>query len=179
MKKNTKGAIAVGAAALLLAGGAGTMAAWSDEASLDGDTVTSGQLLIDAVEGTGNWTWADGEDFDPTEDRIVPGDSVTYTSEYDLTVVGNNLQASITADIDGIDVSGELSEYLTEPATEVTLDGDELGVITEDNNDDTVTVATTITFNPNTSGTDGMNESANLSGATITLQQTAPAPGTP
>lgn len=175
MKKNTKGAIAVGAAALLLAGGAGTMAAWSDEASLGGDTVTSGQLRI--TETTpGTWQWAGGAPFDPTEDRIVPGDTVEYTAEYTLVVEGDNLVASLTPDLGG--VTGDLEPFLTVDATSDTT-GITLDNITEDNNGDTIEVTTTITFKPETSGTDGMESSANLAGSTITLQQTAPAPGTP
>ena len=77
MKKITKGAIALGAAALLLAGGAGTMAAWSDEASLGGGEVTAGHLRITEA-AAGAWTWADGETFDPATDLIVPGDVVEY-----------------------------------------------------------------------------------------------------
>ena len=176
MKKNTKGAIAVGAAALLLAGGAGTMAAWSDEASLGGDTVTSGQLRITET-AAGAWTWAGTDDeFDPETDRIVPGDAVEYTGEYELAVEGTNLVASLTSDLGG--VTGDLASYLTVAATSDTT-GITLDNITEDNDGDTVSVTTTITFNPETSGTDGMETEASLEGSTITLQQTAPAPGTP
>ncbi|HIT75362.1 MAG TPA: alternate-type signal peptide domain-containing protein [Candidatus Avipropionibacterium avicola] len=175
MKKNTKGAIAVGAAALLLAGGAGTMAAWSDEASLGGGSVESGQLRITET-AAGSWTWADGTPFSPTDDRIVPGDSVQYTAEYTLVVEGDNLVASLTPDLGG--VTGDLAPYLTVDATSDTT-GITLDNITEANNGDTVSVTTTITFNPETSGTDGMETEASLEGSTITLQQTAPAPGTP
>ena len=176
MKKNTKGAIAVGAAALLLAGGAGTMAAWSDEASLGGDTVTSGQLRITET-AAGAWTWAGTEDeFDPETDRIVPGDAVQYTGEYELAVEGTNLVASLTSDLGG--VTGDLASYLTVDATSDTT-GIMLDNITEDNDGDTVSVTTTITFDPQTSGTDGMETEASLEGSTITLQQTAPAGPTP
>ena len=177
MKKNTKGAIAVGAAALLLAGGAGTMAAWSDEASLGGGSVESGQLRITET-APGAWTWASTEEvFDPEADRIVPGDAVQYTGEYKLAVEGTNLVASLTSDLGG--VTGDLADYLTVNATSDTT-GITLDNITEDNDGATVTVTTTITFKPETSGTNGMLSSANLAGSTITLQQTAPAgAGTP
>ena len=173
MKKNTKGAIAAGAAALLLAGGAGTFAAWSDEASLEGGEVTSGHLRITA-EDAGTWSWANGDDFDPESDRLVPGDVVKYTAEYELEVLGNNLVASLTSELG--DVSGDLAEYLT-VTTEST---DDITNITEENDGDTVSVTTVITFDPETSGQNGMDDSADLSGSTITLQQTAPAgPATP
>ena len=170
MKKNTKGAVALGAAALLLAGGAGTYAAWSDEASLGGGDVTSGHLRISET-AAGAWTWADGGAFDPENDRIVPGDTVEYTAEYELEVLGNNLVASLTSEIG--EVSGGLAEFL-----DVSTDSpDDITNITEDNDGDTVTVTTSITFDPDTEGQGGMDATADLSGSTITLEQTAPAGG--
>ncbi|WP_010540268.1 alternate-type signal peptide domain-containing protein [Dietzia alimentaria] len=173
MKKNTKGALAAGAAALLLAGGAGTMAAWSDSESLDAVTVTAGQLRISEQPG-GGWTWADdGTDFDPANDMLVPGDIVEYTADYTLDVEGENLVASLTPVLEDTG-TGALADYLT-----ITADSDTTGItltnITPENNGDTVSVTTTITFDASTSGQDGMEASANLAGSTITLQQTAPA----
>lgn len=171
MKKNTKGAIAAGAAALLLAGGAGTMAAWSDSESLDAVTVTSGQLRIIEQPG-GGWTWADDTEFDPTTDRLVPGDVVEYTADYKLVVEGQNLVASLTPVLEDTG-TGALAQYLTISAASDTT-GITLNNITPANNGATVSVTTTITFNAATSGQDGMEASANLAGSAITLQQTAP-----
>ncbi|AWH94695.1 alternate-type signal peptide domain-containing protein [Dietzia psychralcaliphila] len=172
MKKITKGAIALGAAALLLAGGAGTMAAWSDEASLGGGEVTAGHLRITEA-AAGAWTWADGETFDPATDLIVPGDVVEYTASYDLDVAGTNLVATLTPTLGGIDETG-LGQYLTVDAQSDTT-GITLGNITEANDGDTVEVTTTITFDSDTMDQDGMDLTANLAGSTITLEQTAPA----
>ncbi|MBM4653639.1 alternate-type signal peptide domain-containing protein [Rhodococcus hoagii] len=52
MNKKTKGAIAAGAAAVLLAGGAGTMAAWNSSASLPSATITAGELKVTEKAGT-------------------------------------------------------------------------------------------------------------------------------
>lgn len=175
MKKNTKGAIAVGAAALLLAGGAGTMAAWSDSASLGGGTVTSGELGITQV-GTGAWTWATpggatGE-FNPTTARLVPGDVVTYTGTYALDVVGTNLKASLTPTLGG--VTGDLATYLDVNAVSNTAAVD-IENITASDDTKQVSITTTITFKPGTTEEASMNKTASLAGSTITLQQTAPA----
>ncbi|MGX1858008.1 alternate-type signal peptide domain-containing protein [Dietzia sp. NPDC055340] len=171
MKKNTKGAIALGAAALLLAGGAGTYAAWSDEATLDGGVVKSGHLRITEVDG-GTWEWADGDDFNPSSDLIVPGDVVQYTAEYRLDVAGDNLVAKLAPNLGG--VTGGLNDYLNVDATSNT-DGITLDNITRADNAKTVSVTVSITFDPETSGEDGMDQSATLAGSTITLEQTAPA----
>lgn len=168
MKKNTKGAIALGAAALLLAGGAGTYAAWSDDATLAGGDVTAGHLRITEVDG-GTWAWANGDDFNPGSDRIVPGDTVQYTAKYELEVSGTNLVASLTSDIG--QVSGDLAQHLT-VTTEST---DDIANITETNNRDIVEVTTSITFDADTINQDGADATADLSGSTITLEQTAPA----
>ncbi|GAA4262663.1 alternate-type signal peptide domain-containing protein [Dietzia aurantiaca] len=172
MKKNTKGAIALGAAALLLAGGAGTYAAWSDEATLGGGQVSSGHLRITETTA-GTWTWADGSTFVPSTDRIVPGDVVEYTATYTLAVEGNNLVASLTPNLGGVGETG-LGQYLT-VAAESDTEGITLDNITEANDGDTVEVTTTITFDADTTSEASMNATATLDGSTITLQQTAPA----
>lgn len=177
MKKNTKGAIAAGAAALLLAGGAGTFAAWSDEATLGGGDVTSGQLSIDEVAGSGGWVWATDDvtgPFNPDDDTIVPGDSIEYTAEYTLTVIGNNLVASLTPTLGGLTGDADLLGQL-ESESGTTTPGIELDNITDADNGKTVTVTTTITFNPETEDQVGADQTVSLAGSTILLEQTAPA----
>ena len=176
MKKNTKGAIALGAAALLLAGGAGTYAAWSDSETLAGGSVTSGELRITQASG-GVWTWAGGDEFNPDEDLIVPGDEIEYTAEYTLAVTGTNLVAALDASVSD-DLTGDLAPYLTASATSDTV-GIDLDNITDADDGKTVSVTVTIEFDPETSGQDGMEASASLADSTITLEQTAPASNTP
>ncbi|MGX1769980.1 alternate-type signal peptide domain-containing protein [Dietzia sp. NPDC055343] len=176
MKKNTKGAIALGAAALLLAGGAGTYAAWSDEANIGGGTVTAGNLAITGGE-TGEWTWGNGvntgKTFVPGTDRIVPGDVVQYTADYQVQLSGTNLVAALTSEIGGLD--GGLKPYLVVETTSP----DDIDNITPSANPETYTVTTVITFDPSkvVEGDEGMNESASLASSTITLEQVLPAGG--
>lgn len=181
MKKNTKGAIAVGAAALLLAGGAGTMAAWSSDVSLEGADVNSGQLAITQV-GSGEWTWATpgvtpDTDFDPENQTIVPGDVIEYTGTYTLAVEGTNLVASLTPTVAGLTGDAELIGALQFASVSDTADLD-LANITEADDGKQVSITTTITFD-DVDDQVGADQAVTLSDASIVLQQTAPAPGTP
>lgn len=88
MKKSTKGALALLAAALLLLGGAGTLAFWSDNADLDGGEIEAGTLELTAEEGT----WSNELDL------WVPGDDETYTADLVLLAEGDNIQGNITYD---------------------------------------------------------------------------------
>ena len=56
MKKSTKGAVAVAAAAVLLTGGAGTLAYWSDSVDLPGGSISSGSLSLGTPDCGSGWT---------------------------------------------------------------------------------------------------------------------------
>ncbi|MDG3010572.1 alternate-type signal peptide domain-containing protein [Rhodococcus sp. D2-41] len=170
MKKTTKGALAAGAAAVLLAGGAGTMAAWTGSGpSLGGGSVTAGSLSI-TQQDAGTWKWgtaaAPGAAIpDIGAVTLVPGDSVTYTGSYKLGLSGTNLKAKITAT--GGALSGDLGTYLdVTPASNVDLSN-----LTAANNNQVVNAGATITFKSDTGNTDGAGKSASLAGTTVTLQQ--------
>jgi alternate signal-mediated exported protein len=156
MKKSTKGAIATGAAAVLLLGGAGTLAYWSATEVVDGDTITAGDLAL-ATPDCGDWTLDSDEDapdvvFDPTTDQVVPGDVITSSCVVQFTAVGEHLRATIEA------TPGVNSTNLFATG-ELTLDVGDLGYadtdtgpfttateLTEDNNEDYIEVPLTITF---------------------------------
>lgn len=169
MKKNTKGAIALGAAALLLAGGAGTYATWSDDASLGGGTVQTGHLTITEVAGESGWTWATpGKTgaFDPLTDVIVPGDSVKFQGKYTLGIEGTNITASVVATDP---TTGTLPTGLTWAGDESSA----LTGLTEANDGDVVTAGGTLTFDSNATG--AMDQDIAITGLSVTLKQTAPA----
>jgi alternate signal-mediated exported protein len=96
MNKAMKGAIAAGAAGILLLGGAGTFALWSDSQDIDAGTVSTGQLSLTAATGT--WTETDSETPIPNiaTYQIVPGDSLTYTTVVTIKAEGENLKARLT-----------------------------------------------------------------------------------
>lgn len=169
MKKNTKGAIALGAAALLLAGGAGTYAAWSDDATLGGGDVETGHLRITEVPGESGWTWATTGvtgAFDPAADTLAPGDSIRFEGTYELEIKGSNLEAELVA---GDPTTGTLPAGLTWVADET----DELTGLDETDDGEQVTVGGTLTFADDATGS--MDETIQIGDITVTLKQTAPA----
>ncbi|MGB6039826.1 MAG: alternate-type signal peptide domain-containing protein, partial [Gordonia sp. (in: high G+C Gram-positive bacteria)] len=109
MNKATKGALAAAAAAAILAGGAGTMAAWNSTApGTGGGTITAGSMTVTQQPDTGGWAWADGTPIaDITTIKIVPGQSVKYTAIYNVELIGTNLKADLVPTLGG--VTGELA----------------------------------------------------------------------
>lgn len=148
MRKSTKGAFAAGAAAVQLLGGAGTLAYWSDSATVDGVTVGGGRLDLE-VDTCDDWqldaTGGTGGDLGSRE--IVPGDSLTKTCTYTLTAEGDHLEA--TLGITTPSWTGDLAGKVTTDAT-FTVGGDTLMPGTpytfEDGAPRTVTAAFTVDF---------------------------------
>lgn len=128
MKKTTKGALAVAAAAVLLTGGAGTIAYWTDAETVDGGTVTSGELSLSAVSCAADWTYDDGGT--PTAvTTIVPGDTITKACTGTLTLVGDHIGATVgISDASLTSIAGLADELLitatmTEPAATIDAPG--------------------------------------------------------
>jgi len=107
MNKTLKGSIAGAAGIALLLGGAGTFALWNDSAAAFGGTVQSGALSV-ALNGGPTWkdvsTDAANTSWSPVAvgatpaDRLVPGDTVTFTQLVDVTATGKNLKANLSFD---------------------------------------------------------------------------------
>lgn len=94
MKRTTKGALAGGAAAVLLLGGAGTLAFWTDTQTIDGTDIASGHLKLVSPDCTG-WLLDGGAAF--TTQLLVPGDSLTQVCDYTVDTAGEHLAATFTA----------------------------------------------------------------------------------
>lgn len=148
MDKSTKGALAVGAAAVLLVGGTGTLAFWTADETTPGGTIDAGHLdlLVDATNtGCGDWTldsgesaagtWADG-------DPLAPGDVLSKTCAFTIDAQGNHLRA--TVGVTDPDVSGTLAPGLDVDATGVTVDGVSATSFTEANDGDALGVTITV-----------------------------------
>ena len=179
MKKSTKGAVAASAAAVLLLGGAGTLAFWTDEATVDGGSVTTGQLALSDGTCTDAWVYAaDNAAAGTPVTTIVPGDSISTTCSFDITAVGDNLQATLTA-------PGTVA--IADPVGTTTFDasvavGYAIGdaavpaTITDENNGDTVTATITVTFPFGDATTINANDTQNvlvgLDDLTVSLTQT-------
>ncbi|AIY03643.1 hypothetical protein ART_4044 [Arthrobacter sp. PAMC 25486] len=94
MKKVTKAAVAAGAAAALMLGGAGSLALWNDSKTVDAGTITTGHLKM--TSDTGKWTDAANAVFDPITDHIVPGDTLTFNQTVTIEADGKNLKGKLT-----------------------------------------------------------------------------------
>lgn len=200
MNKATKGAIAAGAAAVLLLGGLGSLAVWNDSETLGGGTITSGDLSLELVPNTAAWVDASddvngGVDLpiaDIANFRVVPGDVVAYTAQFDIKAEGNNLTANLTADTANVTAGTDSDELLAAITTSVSATSPTLGalpttgtgaaVITAPNTaaeDQRITVRVEFAFDVTTgdapgSGDDAQNQNINLSNFTLDLTQIRP-----
>lgn len=110
MQKRTKAGIAAGGAALLLLGGLGTTAVWSDSASGSFTTISTGDLSI-SDGSTVAW--------DQDTDLLVPGDVLTGTQTFTVTAHGDNLSFAVDTAFAG----GDLPAGITTDVSDVTVDG--------------------------------------------------------
>lgn len=178
MKKSTKGALAAGTAAVLLLGGAGSLAYWSDSETITGGTITAGHLDLttDATNtGCGEWTFDSDEDASgkvyATGDLLVPGDVLTRTCSYTLDVEGEHMRGTVAATTPTNTLPAGMT--LTSPFT---LNGETATSFTEANDGQTVKLALTLTFD--SAATGSMDADAVLGDITISATQEhgAPAP---
>jgi len=183
MKKSTKGALASGAAAVLLLGGATSLAYWSDSATVDGGEFNSGHLSLDPVAGTGcdGWVLDSGEDapgvpYTPDMD-LVPGDVLTQSCEFTLNVSGEHMRGTVEA-TPATAPTGELAPYLDVATDGMTINGTPTASaeFTETNNGDLLGVDISVTFDPTTGDdttddTPSMDVSAVLDTITVTATQ--------
>jgi alternate signal-mediated exported protein len=182
MNKATKGAIAAGAAAVLLLGGLGSYALWQDTETVTGGTINSGELNFDPVPLTANWTETSvtpNVDLgtDPSAFLIVPGDVLEYSTQYTVDWAGDNLLASITADFTAVGGDPALAAALD---TEVSVNGGtslpngSAVALPLTTSPQTISVEVTITFDETTAGLIAQNESVDLNAFTLTLDQVRP-----
>lgn len=171
MNAVTKGAIAAGAAAVLLTSGLGTLAYWSSSTTVAGGTLSSGHLSLDVQNPV--WTDQSGSiavPFDPAVDSIVPGDVIVYTADALVSGEGRNLEATLTADT--ADIGGDLAPFVdvtfsVDAIVTSTLDYD-LGSI---DGDRTLPVRIVFTFDSATPFEEGMDADLNLGDFELTLTQ--------
>ncbi|NMM84398.1 hypothetical protein B2J88_08490 [Rhodococcus sp. SRB_17] len=184
MNKATKGAVAAGAAALLLAGGAGTMAAWSDSEAMTGGTITAGHLTLTAVGGAPTWSVTNAgvsggaaQNIPAiTSFRATPGDVLTYSGTVKIGFAGTNLKATLKADASTITGTGGLPDEVV-TATAATVDGVALetgptGVaITSAQDNKDVAVKVTFTFGKAGATNASQDGTINLANFNVTLDQ--------
>lgn len=174
MKKTAKGAIAAAAGAVLLLGGAGSLAYWTDSATVDGGTVTSGHLQLltdDTNAGCSAWQLDGGDPFDPATSLLVPGDTVTETCAFTLAATGDHMEGTVTAS--AANISGDLADALDVTVSGITLNGAPATTFTEANDGQTLGVNVSVTFRPSSDNTT-MDLSAVLDNITVTATQAHP-----
>ena len=98
----------------------GAYALWSDSSSVDGGTITSGNLDLEAISTTAQDVTeyrADGPHaIDLATWRMVPGDTVQIDSQLDIALEGDNLTATLgTAGVDAIlgTTDPAIAQYVT------------------------------------------------------------------
>lgn len=94
MNKTIKGSLAAGAAAVLLLGGAGSLAFWTDEATVAGTDITAGYMKLTEPVCEG-WL-LEGTAY--TTQLLVPGDTLTQSCSFELDAEGTNLLADFDVD---------------------------------------------------------------------------------
>jgi len=164
MKKSTKGALAAGGAAVLLLGGAGSLAYWTDTDTLDGGTIEAGSMTLSDVDCADGWV--EGA---LAVAKIVPGDTVTKTCTGSLVLEGDHIGATVALDATSEETAeaafgGEvdISSSMTAPAAALTAAGTY-----------TVTVVITAAFNGGINNDETlMNATTTLNALTLTATQT-------
>ena len=180
MNKTTKGSLAAGAAAVLLLGGAGSLAYWTDSATVNGGSVNSGFLTLDDGDCDDSWVYAVGSaNPGATVVNFVPGDVVTKDCTFVIGAEGDNLEATpvIPASVDITPTPAAPTFTATVGAT-YTLDGvayTGATPITEANNADELVASIVVTIPYGNATTINANDTqgidAALSDLTVTLTQ--------
>ena len=137
MNRTTKGALAAGAAGVLLLGGAGTLAYWNDEAPVEAGQVEAGSLDLSDVTCGAEWL----EGGQPVA-KIVPGDVVTKTCTGTLSLEGDHIAATVT--LDDASVAAAETAFNNEVVIDAALTAPSAVVTAEGDTDVTITI--TVTF---------------------------------
>lgn len=178
MKKASKGAIAAGVGSVLLLGGGGTLAYWSDADVVQGGTFDSGQLRLetDLVNlGCGAWILDSGEsgaqNYDPG-DKIVPGDVLTRDCSFTVKAEGEHLRATVGIGSANFTPGGAtgFAGMLSPSVSALRVNGTPVTELTEAHDEQALTVSVTVTFN--TAATNATQDlSTVLDDLTITTTQ--------
>lgn len=178
MHKLLKASIAGAAGIALLAGGAGTFAAWQDSAQISVSSIQSGKLDIAAV-ANGKWVDAKGQTITNIANYlVVPGDKLTYTQDLTVEATGTNLAATLTNSV--LTASNSLANDVTvgfdvtAAGSIVTRNADKTYTVTPGAGTSTLTAKVVVEFPAGSTGTNnqaGQSETLDLTAVTFTLAQ--------
>ncbi len=144
-KRTAKGALAAGVAAVLLMGGASTLAFWTDGESIEGTPITSGELKL-GTPVCGSWLLDGATTF--TNQLIVPGDVLSRVCTIDLIATGEHLGATLGISPVAFGTPNALTGQLTSSAAFL-VNGASTTTITEANDTNTGEIVATITVSFN------------------------------
>ncbi len=179
MNKSTKGALAASSAAVLLLGGAGSLAFWSDSQDVGSANITSGELDLsapscadDLLAGTHGWQLDGGDAFVPGTTKLVPGDTVTRVCDMTLTLTGEHVGATLAMDAAALTDNGDsaLDDQLA-PSASFTVDGLPYAPITAPGSH-TVQATVSVTFAGAAATDASQNGDVDLDAITVTATQT-------
>ncbi len=188
MNKTTKGSLAAGAAAVLLLGGAGSLAYWTDDATVDAGVINSGFLTLDEGVCDAEWTYAGATAGTGIVENFVPGDVVTKDCTFIINADGDNLSAtptvsdtvSYTVNGSALPLPGQPGETFEADVTATyTVDGSAYDAttnpITEQAGDQPLvaTIVVSIPFGTDDDGNDVDGHPASLVPATPTTRRTS------
>jgi len=175
MKKSTKGALAASAAGILLLGGAGSLAYWDAQQTVDGGDIVSGRLELTAPScGTG-WTLDAGEQLPSTVftagSKLVPGDVLTKVCTFVITAQGDHLRAELDVTDADFSSTNVLTDQLAVDASFAIGATPIPAEITEANDGNVVTATITVTFDGPAATNLSQNQTATLDAITIAATQ--------
>ncbi|HET6653474.1 MAG TPA: alternate-type signal peptide domain-containing protein [Nocardioides sp.] len=178
MNKMIKGSVAGATGIVLLMGGFGTYALWSDSADMEASKVTSGELDIAAGDVHWNDLSTQGtDDWDPNNSNhlVVPGDTITRTQTFAVKGTGKNLEGTVTF------APGAETNNAIGVDVDVTSDNAEVTETAAGSNNfafdapfstGTMKVVVTYTLPQSTDGQVGQNVTASIAESTLTIAQT-------
>ncbi|QIX26924.1 alternate-type signal peptide domain-containing protein [Nocardioides sp. JQ2195] len=182
MNKSTKGAIAAGAAAVLLLGGAGSLAYWSDSVDLPGGNIAAGELALSNPSCDEGWVYGpDNAKAGSSVSLIVPGDTIVKECTFTVAASGDNLAATLetpdTVDYTVTSSPAPTTLQLDVDATYVDQEGAPVPAqVTSADDGDTITSTLAVTFPFGDAATinanDTQNLTATLNAITVSLTQT-------
>jgi len=170
MKRTTKGAIAASAAAVLLLGGAGTLAFWTDDATVTGTTINAGHLKLTNAQCGTDWTF---EGVAYTTQLLVPGDELEKVCDYTIDAAGDNLVAEFSVNSPTFTASNGLTDELDVTA-EYEVNGSPVTPPVAVADDDVVTATIHVDWPFGVEDNDSNQNpglSATLSAVTVTVTQ--------
>jgi len=171
MNRTTKGALAAGVAAVLLTGGAGTLAYWSDTETVAGTPITSGELKLGTPACGAGWRLDGNVVF--TNQLIVPGDVLSKVCTIDLIATGEHLGADLGVSTAAFAATNALTGQLV-PAATFTVAGANRTHITEVDDTGTaeITATLTVTFDGPAATNASQALTATLNSVAVTATQT-------